>query len=257
MIAIPIYPETRRKEILELVEKEGQITVQYLSERFNVSEVTIRADLQKLSESGLLLRTHGGAISLAGAPELSVVLRQQKQVHEKNRIGEYCASLVHDGDSIFLDISTTALALSRHLKSHRNLTVITNSLITAQELLDIPSVNVIIPGGTVRRETLSVTGGDGLQWVKKYNLRVGFFGAHGIGFPEGLTDVSQYEAQVKAEIVKQCKQVIGIFDATKWGRVGFASFAALSEIDMIVTDQKADTAMVAQAFRSGIEVIQV
>jgi DeoR/GlpR family transcriptional regulator of sugar metabolism len=109
----------------------------------------------------------------------------------------------------------------------------------------------------MRRETLSVTGEDGLTWVKKYNLRIGFFGAHGIGFPEGLTDVSQYEAQVKSEMVKQCKQVVGIFDATKWGRVGFASFAALDEIDLVVTDQKADDALVAQAFASGIEVIKV
>ena len=253
----PIYPEVRRKEILHLVSEEGQVTVQALSQQFSVSEVTIRTDLQKLSENGLLLRTHGGAVAIDGAPELSVVLRQQKQIHAKNLIGEYCAGLIRDGDAIFLDISTTALAVSRHLKSHRNLTVITNSLITAQELLTVPTINVIIPGGTMRRETLSVTGEDGLAWVKKYNLRIGFFGAHGIGFPEGLTDVSQYEAQVKSEMVKQCKQVVGILDATKWGRVGFASFAALDEIDLVVTDQKADDALVAQAFASGIEVIKV
>lgn len=257
MNSTPIYPEIRRKAILDQVEKDGQITVQGLSQQFGVSEVTIRTDLQVLAESGLLMRTHGGAVAIAGSPELSVVLRQQKQVHEKNRIGEYCAGLIHDGDAIFLDISTTALALSRHLSSHRNLTVITNSLITAQELLEIPSINVILPGGTVRRETLSITGEDGLSWVKKYNLRIGFFGAHGIGFPEGLTDVSQYEAQVKAEMVKQCKLVVGIFDATKWGRVGFASFAALNEVDIVVTDQNADDALVAQAVASGIEVIKV
>ncbi len=252
-----LYPEIRRQEILSLVNDKGQVTVQSLSQQYQVSEVTIRNDLQILSESGLLLRTHGGAIGISDSPELSVVMRQQKQVNEKNLIGEYCATLVHEGDAIFLDISTTALAVSRHLKNHRNLTVITNSLITAQELLDTPTINVIIPGGTVRRETLSVTGEDGLQWVKKYNLQMGFFGAHGIGFPEGLTDVSQFEAQVKSEMVKQCKQVVGIFDATKWGRVGFASFAQLEEVDMIVTDQKADDALVGAAFASGIEVIKV
>jgi DeoR/GlpR family transcriptional regulator of sugar metabolism len=253
----PLYPEIRRKSIIDLITNDGQVTVQALSQQFGVSEVTIRADLQKLAEAGLLLRTHGGAVAIEGAPELSVVLRQQKQVHAKNLIGKYCAGLVRDGDAIFLDISTTALAVSRHLKSHRNLTVITNSLITAQELLSVPSTNVILPGGTVRRETLSVTGEEGLSWVKKYNLRIGFFGAHGIGFPEGLTDVSQFEAQVKSEMVKQCKQVVGIFDGTKWGRVGFASFANLDEIDMVVTDQKADDVLVAQALASGIEVIKV
>jgi DeoR/GlpR family transcriptional regulator of sugar metabolism len=253
----PLYPEIRRKAILDQVEKDGQVTVQALSRQYSVSEVTIRTDLQILSEIGLVLRTHGGAVAIADSPELSVVMRQQKQVAEKNRIGEYCAGLVHDGDAIFLDISTTALALSRHLRSHRNLTVITNSLITAQELLEIPTINVIIPGGTVQKETLSVTGMDGLGWIKKYNLQMGFFGAHGIGFPEGLTDVSEFEAQVKTEMVQQCKVVVGIFDATKWGRVGFASFAALDEIDLVVTDQKADDALVAKAFSSGIEVIKV
>jgi len=252
-----LYPETRRKEILDRTNNEGQVTVLELSQYFNVSEVTIRADLQTLSEQGLVIRTHGGAIAANTVPELSLSLRLQKQIQEKNEIGLAASKMVNDGEAIFLDISSTALAMSSFLKDHRNLTVVTNSLSLAQEFIEAPGVTVVMPGGTMQRDTISLVGIEGMRWIEKYNIQKGFFGAHGLGFPEGLTDVSQYEAQVKSEMVKQCKQVVGIFDATKWGRVGFASFAKLEEVDMVVTDQKADAALVAQAFASGVEVIKV
>jgi len=232
----PLFPEIRRKEILQLLDRAGQISVKELSQQYDVSEVTIRSDLELLAEKQLIRRTHGGAMALSRDVALLISHRRSQQVQEKERIGTYCASLVENGDSIFLDISTTALALSRHLKDHQNLTVVTNSLTTAQELLEADGVNVLVPGGNLRKETLSITGMEGLEWLQGYHFSKGFFGAHGITIEDGLTDVSLYEAEVKRHMVKQCKQVIGIFDSTKWGRVGFASFAALADVDLIVTD---------------------
>lgn len=252
-----LYPEYRRQEILNLTNRTGQVTVMELSERFQVSEVTIRTDLQVLSDRGLLVRTHGGAISATAVPELSLTLRRQKQVHEKNTIGLAASKFVDDGEAIFLDISSTALALSRHLKDHRNLTVVTNSLTIAQEFTDAPGVTVVMPGGTLQRDTISLIGVEGMRWIEKYNIQKGFFGAHGLNFPEGLTDVSLYEAEVKTMMVKQCKQVIAIIDSTKWGRTGLASFALPDEIDMVVTDLKADAQLVMKAASLGIKVIQV
>ena len=165
--------------------------------------------------------------------------------------------MVKDGEAIFLDISSTALAMSSYLKDHRNLTVVTNSLSLAQEFIDAPGVTVVMPGGTLQRDTISLVGVEGMRWIEKYNIQKGFFGAHGLGFPEGLTDVSLYEAEVKRRMVQHCKEVVAIIDSTKWGRVGLASFAMPEEISYVVTDQKADPELVAQASSFGINVIQV
>ena len=253
----PIFPEIRRKEILKLLDKQGQISVKELSRQYDVSEVTIRSDLELLAGNQLIQRTHGGAMAISRDVALLISFRKSQQVEEKERIGAYCASLVENGDSVFLDISTTALALSRHLKDHQNLTVVTNSLTTAQELVEAEGVNVLVPGGNLRKETLSITGLEGFKWLQGYHFTKGFFGAHGITVEDGLTDVSLYEAEVKRQLVRQCKQVIGIFDATKWGRVGFASFAALEEVDLIVTDTSANTELVDGVRKNGLDVILV
>lgn len=251
-----IYPEVRRQEIIKLTNINGQVTVQELSEKYRVSEVTIRTDLQLLSDRGLLVRTHGGALANTVIPELSLNLRRQKQIREKNSIGLTASRLVENGEAIFLDISSTALAMCRFLKNHRNLTVLTNSLSIALELTDASGVTVVMPGGTLQRDTVSLIGTDGMRWIEKYNIQKGFFGAHGLNFPEGLTDVSQYEAEVKARMVEHCKEVYAIIDSTKWGRVGLASFARPEEINCVVTDHLADERWVRQAAEYGIDVIR-
>ena len=231
-----LYPESRRQELLRLIHQQGQVTVSELSEKYRVSEVTIRSDLQFLHEQGLIIRTHGGAILADKVPDLSLNLRRLQQVEEKNRIGKAAAKFVSNGEAIFLDTSSTALALANNLKAHRDLTVITNSLAIAQLFLDTVSVTVVVIGGTLQRDTASFVGVAGIDLVRKFNIQKGFFGAHGISIPEGLTDVSAAEADFKKEMVLLCKKVICIIDSTKWGKVGLASFASIDQIHMIVTD---------------------
>jgi DeoR/GlpR family transcriptional regulator of sugar metabolism len=253
-----LYLEERRQEILRQVQKAGRASVNELSQQFGVSEVTIRADLQALAEYNLLVRTHGGAVPAGRAlPELSLSLRRQQQVSEKNRIGEAGAALVTDGDAIFLDTSSTALAIAQRLKELRHLTIISNSLAIAQEMLDAPGVSVVMPGGQLRRETASLIGADGLEMLRKFNIQKGFFGAHGLSVPEGLTDVSAAEAEVKRPLVAMCRQVIAVLDATKWGRVGLASFAHIEEINTVITDSHAPPAHIEEVRARGIEVIVV
>jgi DeoR/GlpR family transcriptional regulator of sugar metabolism len=248
----------RRQEILDRVNRFGRVAVAELSDEFGVSKVTIRADLQALAESNFLMRTHGGAIPHnAGLQVLSLAMRRQQQVPEKGRIGAGAAAMIRDGDAIVLDSSSTALAIAQHLKYRRYLTVITNSLSVAQELLDAPGVTVVLPGGTVRRDTASLVGTDGLALLSQLNLQKGFFGAHGITLAEGLTDVSAEEAEVKRPLVGMCRHVIAVVDATKWGRLGLASFASLGEVQTIVTDSHAPADQVAEVRDAGVEVILV
>ena len=252
-----IFPEERRMQIVQQANRQGRVSVTDLSQLFGVSEVTIRGDLQDLAERGLLLRTHGGAVPANRLPELSFTLRRQRQVAQKDRIGAAAAGRVANGDAIFLDTSSTAVALARHLRHHRDLTVITNSLPVAESLLEAPGVTVVMPGGTLQRETVSLVGVDGLEMLRKLNIQCGFFGAHGLSDPEGLTDVSAAEAEVKRQVVAMCREVVGIIDATKWGRAGLASFARLDEIDLVITDPLAPAEQVEHMIEMGIKVMQV
>jgi DeoR/GlpR family transcriptional regulator of sugar metabolism len=251
-----LYLEERRQQIICQVKQAGRASVAELSQQFGVSEVTIRADLQALAESRLVLRTHGGAVPVnAAAQDLPLSLRRQQQVQEKRHIGQAAARLVADGDAIILDSSSTALAIAQALKNRRYLTVITNGLSIAQEFLDAPGVTVVMPGGVLRRDTASLVGADGLEMLRRFNVQTGFFGAHGITVAEGLTDVSSDEAEIKRPLAALCRQVIAVLDATKWGRVGVASFATLSQIHKVITDAHAPAELVAQARAAGVEVI--
>jgi DeoR/GlpR family transcriptional regulator of sugar metabolism len=253
-----LFLEERRQEILDRINRAGRASVTDLSQQFGVSEVTIRADLQALSERNLVVRTHGGAISASRGPyELSLATRRQQQVIEKGRIGAAAAAMVADGDAIFLDSSSTALAIAQNLKNGRDVTVITNGLTIAQELIDAHGVMVVLIGGTLRRETASLVGGDGLHGLRRFNIRKGFFGAHGFSLAEGLTDVSLAEAEVKRPVIAMCREVIAVFDATKWGRVGLASFAELRQVSQIITDTHAPAELVAQTRSAGGDVVLV
>ena len=254
----PLSVAERRQLILERTGELGHVAVTALSEELGVSEVTIRADLQALAEGNLVYRVHGGAIPASpGLQVLSLALRRQQQVAEKKRIGEAAATMVSHGDAIVLDSSSTALAIAQNLKRCRYLTVITNSLTVAQELLDAPDVTVVLPGGVLRRETASLLGAEGLGTLSKYNVQKGFFGAHGISVREGLTDVSAGEAEIKGPLLAMCREVIAVLDATKWGRVGVASFAALGDVDKVITDKRAPDDLVQSVRAEGVEVILV
>ena len=252
-----LYPAERQQQILAHLNQSGRCSVSELSQMFAVSEVTVRVDLQALANQSLIIRTHGGAVLAPRAPELSLTLRRQRQIAEKERIGSAAAALVSNGDAIFLDASSTALALAHALHQHRDLTILTHSLVVAQSMLDAPGVTVVMTGGVLQRETVSLMGTDGLAILNKYNIKTGFFGAHGLNFPEGLTDVSAGEAEVKCAVVAICRQVVALIDATKWGRVGPASFARPQDLYVIVTDADAPVDLVEQARALGTRVVQV
>ncbi len=253
-----MYLEERRQAILNLIVDHGRVSVPDLSARFDVSEVTIRADLQTLAERGLLVRTYGGAISATyNLQELSLLQRRQQHIPEKQRIGAAGAALIADGEAVFLDSSSTALAVAQHLKSRRDLTLVTNSLVIAQEMLGLAEITVVMPGGTLHHDTVSLIGPDGLAFLEQYHIRKGFFGAYGLSMDAGLTDGSAPESEIKRALVELCHTVIVVADAAKWGRVGVTSYAGLSEVDTVITDDQAPPDLVAQVRAAGVEVVIV
>jgi DeoR/GlpR family transcriptional regulator of sugar metabolism len=247
----------RRKDILTALEQAGQLSVIDLSARFDVSEVTIRQDLQALSEQGQLLRTRGRAFATNVMPEFSFDVRQQQQAAQKRRIGQAAASLVNHGDIIFLDASTTAQAIIPHLKNLSELTVITNSLKAALSLLDAPQIHVILPGGNLRRESISLVSQPQIDLLDGINVQFGFFGARGVTLEEGLTDVNLSEVAMKRAMVERCRRVVGVADARKWGHIAAATFARLDQVDCLITDSEAPGEMVREIRARGVEVVLV
>ena len=254
-----MFPEERRRRILDLVDRRGRVSVKDLSHRFDVSDVTIRADLKALADEGMVVRTHGGAVpGDRSLRYLSLSKRLKKQVAEKRRIGERGASLVSDGEAIFLDSSSTALAVARNLRRHHDLTIITNALAVAQDMLDVQDVTVLMVGGRLHRDTASLVGG--LEIEKQFgnlNIQRGFFGAHGISIEQGLTDVSVQEAHVKRSLVDRCQEVVAVVDGTKWKCTGLASFARLEQIDRVITDAGAPSGAVERVRALGPDVLVV
>lgn len=253
-----LFPEERRQRIATLIEENGRVSVDELSALFNVSKVTVRSDLDQLERRGILLRTHGGAVSVdADKAELTFKHRERVNIDEKSRIGEAAAALVNHGDAIALDASTTALQVAKRVKDRHELTVVTNSIYIALELEDAPDVTVVMPGGILRRGSASLVGKLGEEVLTKFNIQKGFFGAKGVTLNEGLTDVSTFEVQLKRAMVHAAKQVIAIVDHTKWGRVAFASFASIDELDMIITDAEAPEDILTKVRERGIDVMLV
>lgn len=250
-----LYLEERRQEIVKFVNDRGRVSVAEFAEKFAVSVVTVRADLQALAARNLIVRTHGGAVSSArGSRELSLAIRTQQEASEKERIGLAGAALISDDNAVIIDSSSTALAIARHLRHHRDLTILTNSIAIAHEMLDAPGVTVAMPGGTVRRDMGSLTGGNGLEMFEKFNIQRGFFGAYGFSLPEGLTDVSLAESEIKRKLVAMCREVIAVIDSTKWGRFGVGSFAAPALIRRVITDVHAPPDLVELVRALGIQV---
>ncbi len=241
---------------MTLLEQDGRVSVTDLSERFGLSQATIRLDLDALAEQGLLVRTHGGAIGPDRIDlELSFDARRRMASTQKQRIGIVAATMVEDGEAIALDASTTALALAAQIKARRDLTVITNGLFVALALLDAPDITVLMPAGFLRRDSVSLIGTESHDFISQFNFQKGFFGAKGFTLEEGLTDVNSAEVAFKRDLVAHTKRVIAIIDSSKWGRVGFASFATIDQIDCVITDDDAPPDMVAVVRDRGVKVI--
>ena len=254
-----LFLQERLDQITTLLLEQGRVSVAVLSERFGVSAVTIRNDLDTLEQQGRLLRTHGGAVPrpASSAEPPAFALRKDLHQDEKERIGRAAAALVRDGDSIVLDASTTAWQIARNLKDRRELTVITNGLFIALEFIDSPGVTVVMPGGSLRAASASLVGDQGTCILDRYHVQKGFFGAGGFTLEEGLTDTNQYEVELKQRMVERSKQVIAVVDSSKWGQVTFAALASVEQLDQVITDDGAPAGMVAALREHGIQVTLV
>lgn len=236
-----MFAEERRELILSQLQKEKRITVKDLAVNLNVSEATLRTDLNIMEQDGLLTRTHGGAV-LNESPtpkNNSFSERATKNIDFKRSITNKAINMINDKSSILLDASTTALELARRLKeTNLRLTVVTNGLMTAMELKENPNVNVILIGGIARMGSMSLEGLLGSSILERINIDIMFTSANGFTVRDGLTDFNVYEVELKKRMVEKADKVVALIDNTKIGNSSIASFASIGQIDTLITDKK-------------------
>ncbi len=251
--------EERRKIILEKIKKEKAVSVHELAEELNTTVVTIRRDLDLLDKQGLVIRSHGGAIIKEEKVGYEFRFETRKDYSQdiKAKIGKKAASLVTAGDSIGIDVGTTAYEMSRYLRNVGSLNVVTASIPVVNELLSCEDINLICTGGEVSRKDKSLIGHNAIRTLKEYILDKAFIGVAGISFDCGFTLFNMNDALVKRVLVERSKEVIVLADATKIGVACHAFFCDLEAADKLITDRRITPADRALLESHGIEVIIV
>jgi DeoR family transcriptional regulator of aga operon len=228
----------RRRRIVELAVAEGSVRVGALSQRFGVSEVTIRADLRALAADGALLRTRGGAIAQTETLSTAFGLRAHYNHAQKQLIGRAAAALVRPGDTILLDAGTTAMEMAKNLPPTLSpLTVVTNALNVAMHIGSMPGAKVILAGGSLNAETISTLGMLAERDLSDLMVDKLFLGAHSLDALMGVADLSVEIARVKSAMIRASREVILLADSSKWGRSAVARVAPLSAIHTWITDK--------------------
>jgi DeoR/GlpR family transcriptional regulator of sugar metabolism len=249
----------RRESIEQRILAQQEVSYADLAAEFDVSEMTIRRDVEALETSGVVRRVVGGAIALKGKDtEPSFETRVALSAEEKHHIADAVAGLIGRNETLILDSGSTALAVAKSLKGRDlGLTVVTPSLLAALELVNEPNTSVVLTGGEVRPGELSLIGAAAEDTLSCYNCDSFVMGVAGIDGARGLSDYHPGESRVKRAAAKRADRVIVAADKSKLGRVTFVSIAALSEIDMIVTDGAPDHPALVAARGVGVEVLCV
>jgi DeoR family transcriptional regulator of aga operon len=248
----------RHASILQNLHNTGHASVIELSRTLQVSEVTIRNDLKELSDRGLIQRTHGGAVK-NDLFVYDVPLYKKTKQHrpEKQNIAAAAAALVNDGEIVTIDSGSTTWELAKLLKSKRQLTVITNSIPIASELSAVPNIQVIVTGGTVRRESLSLVGPHAEVLLREHFANKVFLGVDGFDVQSGLTTPNLDEARVNRLMVDMSREVIAVTDSSKFGRRSMCLIVPTNRIHKVITDSGIPKKDAEYLQSIGIEVIIV
>jgi len=227
----------RRVIILDKLDENGQVDVTSLSKELGVTEVTIRNDLARLEQKNMLIRARGGAIKVDRvSADFALSDKNRHHYEEKSRIGKTAAELIEDGDTIILDSGTTTLEIAKNLRV-AGLTVITNALNVVNQLADHEHVAVIVPGGFLRKNSLSLVGAGAEDSLRNYFCDKLFLAVDGISADFGLSTPNVEEAHLNRIMIAIAKKVIVVTDSSKFNKRSLAFIASVADIDVVVTDE--------------------
>jgi len=252
--------EERRRLIVEQVERAGRATVEELAARFKISPVTIRADLEALARNAAIVRSHGGALPApAHAVDTPLSIKETRHHAQKRLIGQAAARLVEDGETIILDSGSTTIEIARALRQRKwsELTVITNGLHIALELGAIPAIRVMMLGGLLRASSQSLVGSGAEQMLAQLSADRLFLGVDGIDPEIGVTTPDPQEATLNALMIRVSREVVGVFDSSKFGQRSLSVIAPLSGLHKVISDTAAAPEYVEALESAGVRVTLV
>ena len=229
----------RRNAILTKLTMEGKVIVADLSQEFGVTEETIRRDLEKLDKEGLAKKTYGGAVANQNLNiDLPYSVRKRSNVEKKQYIAEKIGDMIHDGDYIMLDASSTAIYVTKYIKSRKNITLITNSVEILLELADKDDWNVLSTGGSLKKGSLSLVGASAEKMINGFHVDLAVCSSKGIDIQNGITDSNERDSQIKQAIFAAADKKILAVDSTKFNKISFVKVCDLDMVDVVVTDEK-------------------
>jgi len=247
----------RRSDILDLLKDDGKVSVNELSEKFDISVVSIRNDLSHLEKKGLLIKTRGGAIK-SQPVNFDLSLNQKLKINysEKQRIGKKACEFVKDGDSIVIDSGSTTLEVAKNLENF-SINLITNSLPIADVCVDYKNIDVIIPGGELRADMRSLIGPITVKTISEFHCDIAFIGADCISVDSGIYTPLISEAAISRAMIKIAKKVIVVLDSSKFARKSLAKISSLNYVDIIITDKNIPREALSTLEKSSIKVVLV
>jgi len=243
--------------ILHLIDNSKHVTVDLICQEFKVSAATARRDLELLSKQGSIKRVHGGAVSMHKIPpESPVFQRMTIQQEYKQRIGVMAASIIQPGETLFLGSGTTVLEVAKNIKNIGELTVITNSLLVINELVNCKDISVVDLGGVVRHSEFSMIGSLTEAALSGLYADKVIIGIHGIDLEQGLSNHYLPETMTDRKILQMGKKIIIVADHTKCGLISTSQVAPISTVSTLVTDNEVPPEFVRGLEEKGIIVLQ-
>ncbi|MEU1872864.1 DeoR/GlpR family DNA-binding transcription regulator [Streptomyces sp. NPDC048376] len=252
-----MYAPERQQEILRLARDGGRVDVVSLAEEFQVTAETIRRDLKALDRAGLLRRVHGGAIPagrLDFEPDLAE--RESTAADEKDRIARAALAQLPAEGTLILDAGTTVARMAAAIPPEASLTVVTHSLPIAARLADHPGIQLHLVGGRVRNRTRAAVDAWALRAYGEIRADVAVVAANGFSVEHGLTTPDLAEAAVKRAALTAARRVVLLADSSKYAQEHFARFGALSDVDLLITDNGLTPEDAGDVERAGTEVVR-
>ncbi len=247
--------DVRRKKILEILRRDGQVRVSQLSDMLGATVVTIRSDLDALEQDGYLERTQGGAIqTMKNYYNMEFQRRKQENMESKKAIAAAAAALVSDGDTLFINSGTTTYFTAVELKQRKNLNVVTNSISVAVELGGLPTFRVILLGGDISAQYSFTYGDDVKEQLSRYRANWAILSVDGVNPGTGITTYHAEESVIDRIMVERAQTPVIVADSSKLGRESFSRISPLAGGTVLVTDRAADPVLLARIKEEGVDV---